>query len=448
MENILNDWGLFLNDVGNSSSSSYKKSILEKYKDNENIKKILVATLHPYIKYNVTEKSLLTTPFDVSKVNPFALYNDIFELLDALNDRKITGHEALHTILFYALKWDCNDLMMRIMKRNLGLRIGEDLINDVMPGLIPTFPVQLGELWEDALAKNKVDFSIQEWVYSHKLDGLRCLGIIEPNGEVYIKTRGGIKYETLQVLVDELKASGLKGVVFDGEFCIIDEDGNEDYQAAMKVYNKKSEDKKGYVQIPNPQFMAFDILTYDEFMIAKGKTPFKQRYQTLNYIINNIPSLKHFKVVEQLPIESEEHLAELMLEAEKKKWEGLYIKRNDVGYEGDRSFDQLKVKIFQDMELMICGHEIGPFKAVIDGQQKTIETLLKVFVDFNGNKEVKVGSGFSLEERNRYALNPELLDNAEMTIKHGGITKPEKGKLASLRWPIKKHIWENGKRDA
>lgn len=448
MKEILNDWNNFITAIGGSSSASHKKDIMISFKDNENIKKILVSIYHPLIKYNVTEKSLLKTAFDQSKVNPFATYEDIFELLDALNNRKITGHEAIHTIWFYIKQWDCQDLMFRIIDRDLKMRIGIELINTAIPDLIPTWPCQLGELFDP----RRVDFSIQKWVYSHKLDGLRCFGIIEPDGTTYCKTRGGLMYETLQVIIDELKASGLRGIVFDGELCIVDETGREDFKAIMKVYAKKDKVTKKYIQILNPKFLVFDLIDYNDFIAAKGPDDiiFADRLSELKSTIfhhHNKGGLKHFEVVEQIPITCDEDLAEAMIIAEKNGWEGLYIKRADKGYEGDRTWDQQKVKIFKDDEFEIVGYEIGPFRCVIDSEQKEIQTLTKLYIDVDGNKDVKTGSGLSLDDRNRYALDPEQLIGKQVTIKYGEKTKPDKGKLPSLRWGTIKHIWEDGKRN-
>jgi DNA ligase-1 len=444
MLSIMSDWNQFLSDVGGSSSATHKQQVIKSYENNDNIKQILVAIYNPYIKYNTTEKAVINTLYDPHKVNPYIIYEDIFELCNGLNERQITGHEAIHTIIFYMMKWDCRDLMLRILKRDLKLRIGVEIINKAIPDLIPVFNVQLGEIFNP----DRVNFSVQKWVMSHKLDGLRCLGIIEPDGTCYCKTRSGLLFNTLQVVLDELKSSGLRGVVFDGELCIVDENGKEDFQQIMKVYNKKGDDKKGYVQIEHPKYLVFDIINYDDFIAESGDCPYDHRLQLLKSLISDPKNgLNHFEVVEQIPILSDEHLGELMLYAEQQKWEGLYIKRLDLGYKGDRTWDQQKVKIFEDIELIIVGYEIGPYPCVINGQQREVPGLLKVFVDYKGNTEVKVGSGFSLEERIQYAKNPKQLIGKEITVKHGGETKPEKGKKISLKWPVKKYIWLDGKRN-
>ena len=59
---------------------------------------------------------------------------------------------------------------------------------------------------------------------------------------------------------------------FDGEICLVDEDGNEDFQGVMKQLRRKDH------QIKNPAYMVFDMLRNDEFDSGKGTEPLKTRF--------------------------------------------------------------------------------------------------------------------------------------------------------------------------
>ena len=54
------------------------------------------------------------------------------------------------------------------------------------------------------------------------------------NGKINCYSRQGNEFETLQVVKDAVKQLGVVGVVFDGEICLMDENGNEDFQGIMK----------------------------------------------------------------------------------------------------------------------------------------------------------------------------------------------------------------------
>ena len=71
-----------------TSSSLDKVEILKN--QSRFIAKVLLYTYNPYKQYNVTSKTIKKNP-DIHKLG----YVDLFYLLDALNKRTVTGHEAI-----------------------------------------------------------------------------------------------------------------------------------------------------------------------------------------------------------------------------------------------------------------------------------------------------------------------------------------------------------------
>ena len=103
------------------------------------------------------------------------------------------------------------------------------MINKVIPDLIPTFDVALARSYEPKL----VDFENDTWYGSRKLDGVRCIIILDKNGVAKAYSRNGKEFETLGKVLKSIESIGSKHLVFDGELCLIDDEGNEDFQGVF-----------------------------------------------------------------------------------------------------------------------------------------------------------------------------------------------------------------------
>jgi ATP-dependent DNA ligase len=95
------------------------------------------------------------------------------------------------------------------------------------------------------------------------LDGVRCIAVVDAMGNTTFYSRTGKVFDTLRVVADGISSLGISNVVFDGELCLLDEDGNEDFQGIMKELRKKDH------TIKNPSYKIFDCLSHPEFN-AKG----------------------------------------------------------------------------------------------------------------------------------------------------------------------------------
>ena len=91
----------FINEMNESSSGNHKIATIKKYADNseenddrEFLQKIFYYTYNPYFKYNVTSKNCKKN----SGLFKYNLYNSLFDLLDDLTNRVITGHDAIAAV--------------------------------------------------------------------------------------------------------------------------------------------------------------------------------------------------------------------------------------------------------------------------------------------------------------------------------------------------------------
>ena len=422
----------FLEEMNSSNSSNDKVETIRS--SSRIIKKILYYTYNSFLQYNVTPK-LLEKRKDLC--NTYTKFDSIFVLLDSLNHRLITGHKAIKEVNGFILNNpDYKDILYLVLERNLKIRASTKLINKAVPGLIPTFNVALANKYDDK-TKKKVDLKKDVWYVSRKLDGVRCIIVVDEKGKARSYSRAGKQFHTLSLVEKDIQSLGVKNVVFDGEMCIVDDQGNEDFQSIMKEINRKDH------VIQNGLFQAFDYITYEDFSkgYSKEKTLSKRIFTLQNLLLNK--NLKHICFLEQIPISSFHELTALSSTAASKGWEGLMLRKNDF-YKGKRSNDILKVKTFFDDEYTVTDIETGPFRYIKEGKEVEEEMLSSVSILHKNNK-VSVGSGFSIDQRKYYYQNPEMILGKEITVQYFEESQNQLGEY-SLRFPVLK-IVHGDKRD-
>lgn len=412
-----------IDELNSTNSINDKKTILSKYKDDDFVKKVLYYTYNPTYQYYVTPDNLEKN-YDTD-LGTLRVFNDLFDMLDALRTREVTGHKAINSVNDYCFRnEEYKDIIYKIIGKDLEIRMGDSLINKVIPNLIPTFDCALATDFD----KVPVDFIKDQWIASRKLDGVRCLAIIDEFGKATLWSRQGNQFETLSKVVAEVESLGLKDMVLDGEICLTDSNGNEDFQGIMKQIRKKDH------TIDNPKYLVFDMFSGAEFRSKSGSNPYLNRYAEL---VDLIKGYNHISVVEQDLIADESHYIDLMNGADTLGWEGLILRKN-VGYEGKRSKNMLKCKSFKDAEYKVIDLEIGPFRLIENGLEVTKDVLSNVVIEHRGNR-VSVGSGFSIDEREYYKNNPNEILNKIITVKYFQETQNQSGNW-SLRFPVVKVI--------
>ena len=413
----------FINEMRSTSSATDKIAIITR--SSTFIHNVLEATYNPYKQYHVTSKTCKKNNDLVDKTTFDFMDGDIFKLLNSLTRREFTGHKAIGIINGFV---DYNgQIIYKIIDKDLDIRVGAKIINKAVPGLIPTFNVALAQNYE-----GKCDWNDRWWV-SRKLDGVRCLAITDEEGKCKLYTRMGKEFTTLDKVKDAIEATGIINSVFDGEICLVDDDGNEDFQGVMKQLRRKDH------QIENPAFMIFDMLTKSEFEAEKSDRKLYPRLIILKqWLRGRFINESILRFTDQTLITDQDHFEYWNTIENKDSWEGLML-RKDVGYEGKRTKNLVKVKSFFDAEYTIVDCDFGPMSVVRDGKEKQETMLAQVYIVHKGH-QVKVGSGFSQEQRIKYTT--EDIVGKIITVQYFEETKNDKGGI-SLRFPTVKHIYDN-----
>ena len=402
----------FIEQMRSTSSALEKIEIIKG--SSEFIHKILEYTFNPFKQYYVTSKTCIK---NANLKSNHSL--DLFELLDKLTTREVTGHDAIKLVNGYD-----DELIFKIIDKDLGIRAGDSIINKAIPGLIPTFKVALAKeyegkcKWEDG------------WFASRKLDGVRCLAITDEDGNCKLYSRMGKELTTLNKVKEAIEATGIVNTVFDGEICLVDKNGNEDFQGIMKQLRRKDH------QIENPAYMIFDMLHKPVFEEKKGGEELRSRLQKLRsfltsrYIIDDI-----LRYTEQYQITDDEHLETWVKLAGDNNWEGVMLRKN-VAYEGKRTKNLVKVKQFHDAEYKVLDFDCDDHEVVRDGKSETIKMLAQVWIEHKGHR-VKVGSGWSQEQRLQY-MDGSIVGKI-ITVQYFEETTNDKGGI-SLRFPTVKVV--------
>ena len=427
---LLRDLHKLCVELQSTSSSNDKIAILKKHlvtncQCHKDMHKLIKYIYHPTYQFYVTSDNLIKKS-DLTGSS----YIDIFDLLDDLRLRKITGHDAIGAINTFVSNFPTyKELIHCIIDKDLKTRAGDKIINKVVPDLIPIFEVALADNYHDV--KN-IDWS-DGWYVSRKIDGVRCIAIVDEHGNTTFFSRQGKPFNTLNVVADEIKKLGIKNVIFDGELCLINDRGMEDFQGIMKEIRKKDH------SIPNPSYKLFDVLSHNEFYRQKGDSnnPFGVRLRKLKEIINKYNGLC-LTVLEQTIVESEITFENLIKEYKQNGWEGLMI-RADKPYKGKRSKDLLKYKSFLDAEYEVVDAEMGAFRYIKDGKEHE-ETMLSNIIIRHKNNLVGVGSGFSVEQRKDFYKNPEKIVGKVINVQYFEETINKEGEI-SLRFPTFKYLF-------
>ena len=448
MEHYLDYFLRFVEEIRATNSRILKEEILKKWWDeylkqiernNDNEPLASFIDLFRYVynydtQFYITSANILKK--DLTEKGLFAgkHYIFIWDLLSDLSNRVITGHQAIMAVQQFLKKHTESQqkLILDIIDKDLKCGLSEVTINKVCGDIIKTYNVALANKYDP-----KKHILTNDWVIERKLDGVRC-NVINRNGVIKCYSRQGKEITTLGKLVDELQGHLPNNTVLDGEVCLVDENGLESFQGIMKEIKRKN------YTIENPLLLAFDYLTLQEFEAKDGATIYTERMKCLKEWYNLQNWNTQNKVAKHLSIVNYEHYSPEVLKEWNERvkeyhWEGLMF-RKDTGYEGKRTNNLLKYKMFMDEEFKVLAVEEGDAQELIDGKMVKIKCVGSLVIEYKGNK-VNVGTGLSLAQRKRWYEHPEEIVGKTITVKFFEPTQNQDGTW-SLRFPVLKYIYE------
>lgn len=366
-------------------------------------------------------------------------YDTFHDTLMKLANREVTGDAAerllQNTVALF--EYESQEILYKIIDRNLKIGISLDNFLDVIGEKESKFEVALAMNLDKVKGINPIDGT---YFISRKLDGCRCICFVtKTTSDTYIefKSRQNKTITTLDNLVEPIKEFtknfGPGEYVLDGEVCLMDDFGNEDFQGLMKEVTRKDH------TIEKPRYNVFDVLTRSEFDGEVESPNFTDRLNMMHDLLTpnmNVVLLEQELVTSQKVIDCWTSIAQDC------GWEGCML-RKDAPYKRGRSKDLIKIKKFQDAEYEVIGVETG--KATYnEGGHKEFDVVSALYIKHKDNT-VKVGSGLSKEQRLRWFDHPEEIIGKTITVQYFEETQDSKTSEYSLRFPVLKHVYEDGR---
>ncbi|OZJ06361.1 hypothetical protein BZG36_00760, partial [Bifiguratus adelaidae] len=385
----------------------------------------------------------LQEPQDIVKpghTQPFGLSG----ILNHLATRSLVGNKASAAFKSYVLR-ECNghpeleQFCYRILDRHLKAGVSRGLLRRVYPEAFRTFHVALAK--DFIKGRSEAQLQSGAWYASEKMDGVRCLTVVKRGDPMQITfySRTGRPFLTLRHLHDHLLAMMPSlphpyedGFVLDGELLAAPL-GQHSFTETMQQIRRLTD-------MPTPHYYVFDIVPFADFVQGHSALRLTERWKTLELFAPTISSGAVLQVVPQRLMRNMDDVTQMEKKALEAGWEGIILRR-DVPYVGKRTTDLLKLKQWKDDEYKVIDTEVGHMRLPSGKEQ---DLLLAVTVLHKGHP-VSIGSGFSLEQRERYARDPNLILGKEITVRYFEESK-SKGK-ASLRFPSVKMVYEEGVRN-
>lgn len=399
----------------NMVGSIKKMEVLRKFKDNEDFRKLLYYALNPMLTYKISEHTL-RKEVEYDPIITLTL-TDIYTICETLSSRKALDDATVYQVCAY-LQCMCNpeeaEFYIKLLSKTLRLGVTAKTVNKVIPGLIPEWEVQQAYPIDKYPLKDGTEF----WL-TQKLNGVRATYY---KGKLY--ARSGVPFKGLEHITNEFAWDKTNAMVLDGELTLRDKGNlsdNEAFRIATGIINSSDDDKTAIC------YTVFDIVPTREFEKGESEARYSSRRSSLERLqkilsddspVQILPILYHGTDKSKI----DEYLEQMVREDK----EGLMLNL-DVPYKCKRHNGILKVKRFYTMDLQITGCE--------EGAGRLAGTLGAFTVDYKGN-EIRVGSGFTDEQRMEFWTNRDALVGLLCEVKYKEISYDKNTGAESLQFPV------------
>lgn len=357
---------------------------------------------------------------------------DFASTTNQLVARTLTGNaarDAVAKLMTKANKDQWNNWYRRILIKDLRCGVSDRTINKVVEKkwpdyAVPIFSCQLAN--DSANHENKV---VGKKLLEVKLDGVRVLTIVYPDGRVNQFSRNGkelVNFEHIKRQFGNVAKHFDKPYVFDGEVM------SNTFQDLMKQIHRKSNVKSN-----DAVLYLFDILPLEDFQKGTWKVSQQERSNMLHrwYHKNELfLTLVNVRLLDQELVdlntaEGKETFKNINRQAVDGGYEGLMIKDPKAPYECKRSHAWLKLKPFIEVTLSVINVDEGTGKNV-----GRLGALVCSGVDDGKTITVNVGSGFTDEQRIEFWNHKANLFEQLVEVRADAITQNQDGTY-SLRFP-------------
>lgn len=402
------------------TGANAKCEFIKAHRDDTYFKRFLYFALNPMLTYNISKKStdklMAEENFNGQKL---IFFNDIFECCEHLSRLRGMDDATLRQVkMLLNVKYperDERDLYIQLLSKKVRLGIAAKTINKIIPNLIPEWEVQQAYTVEKYPLKEGTEF----WL-TQKLNGARATLY-----EGQLLARSGMPYKGLEHITDALSWLRVAGFVADGELTLKDKgdlSDNEAFRVSTGILNSDNVNKTVIC------YTIFDMIPVKDFDALKPQVTYRYRRDILNQFAERIADTDG--AVKVLPVlyhgTDQSKIEELLEQMVREDKEGLMI-NTDAPYRRTRHKGILKVKRFYTMDLPIIRCEEGTGR---------LSGTLGAFVLKYKENEVKVGSGFTDEQREQFWNNRDDMEGLLCEVKYKEISQDKGTGLESLQFPV------------
>jgi DNA ligase-1 len=381
--------------------------------------------LDPMVTFGVKQ-----IPEKTDEDGPGFSWDSFVVLTSGLRNRNLTGHDARDAIaeaIKLSTKTEWNGWYRRILIKDLRCGTSEKTINKVVEKKygkysIPVFGCQLAH--DSANHESKVT---GKKLIEVKLDGVRVITIVYPDGRVDMFSRNGKELLNFPHVIEQISTVVKKtpppyAVVLDGEIM------SSSFQDLMTQVHRKSDVKANDAILNLFDFIPlenFEEGSWDRTQLIRSKMV--QAWVNTNQTdMPNVTALAH-ESVDLDTIEGQIRYKEINAKAIAGGYEGIMLKDPEAPYECKRSVAWLKLKPFIEVSLTVVTTEEGTGKNV-----GKMGALVCEGVDDGKAIRVNVGSGFSDQQRDEFWSC--RVDGQVVEVRADAVTQNQDGTY-SLRFP-------------
>jgi len=341
-------------------------------------------------------------------------------------NRACTGNAARDVVvklMDQATKEQWNGWYRRVLIKDLRCGVSEKTINKIKKDAIPVFTCQLAH--DSANHETKV---AGKKLIEVKLDGVRVITIVYPDGRVDQFSRNGkelVNFPHLKEQLSTVAAGFTEPMVLDGEVM------STSFQDLMKQVHRKDN-----VNAKDALLYLFDAVPLVNFEKGKCNTPQAARSEWLKDWYNgNVEALPNFRTLAQELVDLDTGAGQKRFRAINQQaidggYEGLLIKDPIAPYECKRSVAWLKKKPVISVDLQVVALEEGTGK-----NAGMLGALVCEGIDHERVIRVNVGSGLSDQQRQEMWDDKKSVMGQTVEILADAITKSQDSDYYSLRFP-------------
>lgn len=348
----------------------------------------------------------------------------LFEVLDDLAARAITGNEARETVTTTLSQFTAEtaSFIERVLDKDPRAGFSADTFNKIWPNdRIPTFEVMLADKCEEVEDFEKyVTFPC---LADTKLDGTRTIAIVRKDRPVEYRARSGKPSSHLDGLFDE-ELQTLRDRL-DYDFVMDGETFAGNFTETMNAKKSDNHEAKN-----NLKFMAFFVMPIEDWINQSTTITMRQARAMVEEYLKDCVKLKVPKGREVKDYQDMVAYCNEVIDQDYQ--EGLILKTWDDVYQWDRSYTWVKVKRFYDVDARIVGFYPGRKKSRLENTVGGVNCV--AFLESGERVEFNVGSGFSDAMRDDMKNNPDTWLKATHVITYQEVSKAKGKELRSLRF--------------